>query len=60
MNHRSPTFPERLRVALGLGDAGIPHAGSERSARPQGTPPGTTTERGQVFADRLRQALGRD
>ena len=60
MNHSSPTFSERLRVALGLGDAAVPPAGSERHARPRSTTQGTTIERGQVFADRLRRALGQD
>ena len=64
MNHSSPTFSERLRVALGLGDAETPPAGSERHARPRsatpGTTPGSTLQRGQVFADRLRRALGQD
>jgi hypothetical protein len=64
MNHSSPAFAERLRVALGLGRAETPLAGSERHARPQSTIQstiqGTTLERGQVFADRLRRALGRD
>ena len=60
MNHSSPTFSKQLRVALSLGDTAIPPANSERHARPQSTTQGTTIERGQVFADRLRRALGQD
>ena len=55
MHHISPPFSERLRVALGLGAAETPHTGPGRTTRPEGT----THERGQVFADRLRRALDR-
>ena len=55
MHHISPPFSERLRVALGLGAAETPRTGPERRTRPDGT----AHERGQVFADRLRQALDR-
>ncbi len=54
MIHSSPTFTERLRSALGLTET--PSAGSHRTARPTGSP----RQRGQLFAERLRQALDRD
>jgi hypothetical protein len=54
MNHSSPTFTERLRTALGLAETSP--ADTSRPARPTGT----SRQRGELFADRLRQALDQD